>query len=61
MSNFLELIHKNNVTFYTCGYSIGMYTKQEIMDLISQGVLYKDDYKTIVGEDYPEATQAAQA
>lgn len=61
MTNFLELIHKNNVVFYTCGYSIGMYTKQEILDLITQGVLYKDDYKTIVGEEYPQATPVANA
>lgn len=52
IANFMEVIHKNNVVFYTCGYSIGMYTKQEIKDLIKQGVLYESDYKGIVGEDY---------
>ncbi|MBP2057911.1 hypothetical protein J2Z60_001086 [Lactobacillus colini] len=53
MTNFLELIHENNVVFYTCGYAIGMYSKQEIADLIKRDILYQDDYKKIVGEDYP--------
>lgn len=59
MSNFLQLIHDNNLVFYTCGYQINMYTKEEIKALIADGTLYKEDYKKITGEDYDEeGTQA---